>query len=60
MSGTGLGRTGMWFRELACRVLGHVWRMRGENWAAFECARCRRRRLMLMDRDGKASWIITP
>jgi hypothetical protein len=50
----------MWWDAL-CNTFGHQWKMRGENWAAYECERCHRKRLMLVDRvTSKTEWIITP
>ena len=50
----------IWWIDRWCDVFGHPWKQRGENWAAMECSRCHRKRLMLWNtRTGESSWIVT-
>jgi hypothetical protein len=50
----------IWWIDRYCDWFGHRW-VRRESGAAYDCPRCRRKRLMIWNRDtGKTKWIVTP
>lgn len=49
-------------RRLICRLRGHIWRQRGENWAVRDCTRCGAHQLLLAKNLGGegTTWLTTP